>query len=48
MAEPDKIRNPRRVTVAGDDDVVADVILGEVVERPVAVGLVAEIAKSEY
>ena len=27
--------------VAGDDDVVADVVLGEVAERAVAVGLVA-------
>ena len=41
MVEPDKVRHPRGVRVAGDDNVVADVVRRQMVERAVAVCLVA-------
>lgn len=41
MVEPDEVRNPRGVAVTGDDDVVANVVLGQVVEGTVTVGLVS-------
>lgn len=41
LVEPDQVADPIGVRVAGDDDVVADVVLVECLECPVTVGLVA-------
>lgn len=37
VAKPSQVRHPARMAVSGDEDVVADLVLRQVVERPVAV-----------
>jgi len=41
VVEPDQVADPVGVGVAGDDDVVADVVFVECLEGAVAVGLIA-------
>ena len=41
VIEPYKVRDPRCVRIARDNDVVANVVLLEMVQSTVAVGLVA-------
>jgi hypothetical protein len=41
VVEPDKVGNPVGVAVSGNDDVVANVVVGQVLQRAVAVRLVS-------
>ena len=41
LVEPDKVRDPARMRVAGQEDGVVDLVIVQVLQGPVPVGLVA-------